>query len=398
MTQTTGPLAGLRILDLSRILAGPTCTQLLGDLGAEVIKIEKPETGDDTRSWGPPFVVDHDGNPTAESAYFLSANRNKKSVALDISNAEDQATLRDILATCDVLVENFKVGGLEKYGFSYDQLRADFPSLVYCSITGFGQTGPNSHKAGYDLMAQGFGGIMSLTGEPDGQPMKTAVAICDYTTGLYAATAILAALRHADKSGQGQQIDLALVDVQTSWLINQGTNYLMTGHAPKRYGNEHPNIVPYQVFAVRDGHIIVAVGNDSQFARFCTVIGAPELSDDPRYAFNKQRLENREPLIAILSKALSSQTKDTLIAELEAQGVPCGPINTLPELFATQQVAAREMQIDMDHPRSATRKVRLIGNPIKLSETPVTYRHAPPSVGQDTDAVVAGLTQKSDKT
>jgi len=386
-----GPLAGVRILDLSRILAGPSCTQLLGDLGADVIKIEKPGAGDDTRAWGPPFVEDRDGNATGESAYYLCANRNKRSVAIDIATSGGARTVRALLAHCDVLVENFKVGGLKKYGLSYDDLREEFPRLVYCSITGFGQTGPNAEKPGYDLLAQGYGGIMSLTGPADGEPAKVAVGIADVMTGMYAATAILAALRHSEKSGEGQSIDIALVDSQISWLINEGTNYLLSGRLPVRRGNQHPNIVPYQVFETRDGHVIVAVGNDSQYQRFCQLIEAPELCRDERFATNAARLENRETLIPMIARKLRLLSRDSLIAGLEETGVPAGPINTLKDVFDSDQVAARDMWISMPHPLAGKGAVDLIGNPIKLSRTPVTYRRPPPVCGADTSAVLDEL-------
>ena len=386
-----GPLQGLRVLDFSRILAGPSCTQLLGDLGADIIKIERPGIGDDTRGWGPPFVKDADGNDTSESAYYLSANRNKRSLALDISKPEDVETAKQLLATCDVLIENFKLGGLAKYGLSYDQLKDEFPGLVYCSITGFGQTGPHAAKPGYDLLAQGYGGIMSLTGVPDGEPMKVAVGISDVMTGMYGAVAILAALRHRDATGEGQQIDLALVDVQTSWLVNEGTNYLMSGQTPIRRGNQHPNIVPYQVFVVSDGHVIVAVGNDAQFGRFCEILGLPQLARDPAYATNQMRLVNRDDLIALLTPVVAANAKDDLIAAMERNGVPGGPINTLPELFASDQVAAREMKISMPHASAGKGTVDLIGNPIKFSKTPVQYRRAPPTCGGDSDEVLDEL-------
>ena len=390
-TPPAGPLTGIRVLDFSRILAGPSCTQLLGDLGADIIKVERPGKGDDTRSWGPPFVVDGDGHDTHESAYYLSCNRNKRSVALDISKPEDVQTARRLLRSCDVLIENFKVGGLAKYGLSYADLRDEFPELVYCSITGFGQTGPNAAKPGYDLLAQGFGGIMSLTGVPDGEPMKVAVGISDVMTGMYAAVGILAALRHRDATGQGQAIDLALVDVQTSWLINEGTNYLLSGKPPVRRGNQHPNIVPYQVFSVRDGHVIVAVGNDAQFARFCDLIGHASLGVNPDYATNAKRLENREALISTLTPILAGLTKDALIADMERAGVPGGPINTLPEVFNGEQVAAREMKITMPHPKAGNGHVDLIANPLKFSKTPVSYRRAPPTCGADSVDVLNEL-------
>lgn len=388
MSEVLGPLQGLRILDLSRILAGPTCTQLLGDMGADVIKVERPKTGDDTRSWGPPFVTDAQGDPTQESTYYLAANRNKRSLEIDITSTDGQAIIRDLLAHCDVLVENFKVGGLAKYGLDYDSLATDFPKLVYCSITGFGQTGPNAQKAGYDLMAQAFGGIMSLTGELKGEPMKSAVAMCDLSTGLYAATAILAALRHADRTGQGQQIDIALVDVQTASLVNQATSYLMTGKNPARFGNQHASIVPYQVFEVSDGHVIVAVGNDGQFRKFCAIIERADLSEDPNFATNKNRLLHRDRLISDIANTLRELTKDNLIAQMERAGVPGGPINTLSDVFETEQVAARDMKISMPHPLAASGSVDLVGNPIKFSKTPVTFRNSPPVCGADTDDII----------
>lgn len=335
--------------------------------------------------------MDAEGHETGESAYYLSCNRNKRSIALDISRPEDVVIAKKLLRTCDVLVENFKLGGLEKYGLSHAQLKDDFPELVYCSITGFGQTGPNAGKPGYDLLAQGYGGIMSLTGAPEGEPMKVGVGISDVMTGMYAAVAILAALRHRDATGEGQQIDLALVDVQTSWLVNEGTNYLLSGKAPVRRGNQHPNIVPYQVFVVRDGHVIIAVGNDAQFGRFCEQIGQGHLASDPRYASNRMRLENREGLIASLVPVLAGIGKDDLIARLERAGVPGGPINTLPELFDSDQVAAREMKISVPHPAAGSGAVDLVGNPIKFSKTPVQYRRAPPMCGADSQEVLDEL-------
>jgi crotonobetainyl-CoA:carnitine CoA-transferase CaiB-like acyl-CoA transferase len=386
-----GPLAGLRILDLSRILAGPTCTQLLGDFGADVVKIERPGSGDDTRSWGPPFVRDGEGRETRESAYYLSSNRNKRSVAIDIAKPAGAALVRRMAAASDVLIQNFKVGGLAQYGLAYDDLKGDLPGLIYCSISGFGQTGPNAHRAGYDVMAQGYGGIMSLTGPADGEPYKVAVGIADVMCGMYAATAILAALRHRDATGQGQHIDVALVDAQIAWLINEGTNYLLTGLAPPRRGNQHPNVVPYQVFEAADGHVIVAVGNDAQFARFCRVIGTEGLADDPRFRTNQNRLRNREALIPAVEAKVATWRKDDLLRRLEAEGIPGGPIHTLPEVFATDQVAARGMRIVMPHPAAGSGQVDLIGNPVKLSETPVSYRRAPPMLGADTEAVIAEL-------
>ncbi len=384
-----GALEGLRILDLTRILAGPTCTQLLGDYGADVIKIERPGHGDDTRLWGPPFVRGADGRDTTESAYYLCANRNKRSVAVDIATPEGQDVVRRLAARSDVLVENFKVGALGRYGLGYDDLKDELPGLVYCSVTGFGQTGPNAHRAGYDLLAQGYGGIMSITGEPDGPPMKVGVGIADVMCGMYAATAILAALRHRDRTGRGQHIDVALVDAQMAWLVNEAANYLVSGNAPKRRGNEHPNIVPYGVFEAADGHIIVAVGNDAQYERFCNVIGAPELATDERYRANAGRLAHRDELVAALSARLRRLRAAGLLADLEAQGVPAGPIHDLEQAFSSEQATARRMTFEIPHPLARGGAVTLVANPVRMSETPVSYRRPPPLCGADTDEVIA---------
>ncbi|WP_171210845.1 CaiB/BaiF CoA-transferase family protein [Ruegeria sp. HKCCA5426] len=386
MAVSEGPLKGVKVLDLSRILAGPTCTQLLGDLGANVIKIENPATkGDDTRQWGPPYVADADGNPSDLSAYFMSANRNKKSVAIDIATAEGQAEIKRLASYADILIENFKPGGLAKYGLDYKALSKDLPGLVYCSISGYGQTGPNSSKPGYDLMAQGYGGIMSLTGDPEGAPMKVGVGIADVMCGMYATVGILAALRHRDLTGEGQQIDLALVDAQIAWLINEGVNYLTSGDVPQRRGNGHPNIVPYDVYETSDGHVILAVGNDSQFRRFCDFVERPELADDARFATNPSRLENRDALNAILRPAIRSLDTETVISELENRKVPVGPVQTMDQVFDTEQVAARQMQIAM---QADPAEVKLIGNPLNFSRTPITYRAAPPVFGADTQDVL----------
>ncbi len=386
----TGPLTGLRVLDLSRILAGPTCTQLLGDYGAEIIKIERPGQGDDTRGWGPPYLRDDGGRETNEAGYYLSSNRNKRSVALDISTAEGQRDVRALLATCDILLENFKAGGLAKYGLSYDDLRVEFPALIYCSITGFGQTGPNASRPGYDLLAQAAGGLMALTGEPDGEPMKVGTGIADIMCGMYASTAILAALHHRTRTGEGQCIDIALLDTQIAWLTNQGVNYLVDGKNPARLGNQHPNIVPYQVFETSDGHMVIAVGNDAQFARFCMLLGLDSLPDDPRFTTNIARIANKDTLIALLIPAIRRFRRNDLMAAMDKASVPGGPINSVPEVFASEQVSARGMRIHMDHP-CTEKGVDLIGNPVKFSKTPVTYRRAPPTCGQHTAEVLASL-------
>ncbi len=382
MAVSEGALSGVKVLDLSRILAGPTATQLLGDLGATVIKVENPRAGgDDTRQWGPPYVSDARGNPSDLSAYFMCANRNKKSVAIDIATAEGQDQIRWLASHADILIENFKPGGLAKYGLDYASLSKDLPGLVYCSISGYGQTGPNASKPGYDLMAQGYGGIMSLTGEPAGRPMKVGVGIADVMCGMYATVGILAALRHRDRTGEGQQIDLALVDAQIAWTINEGVNYLTTDQVPQRRGNGHPNIVPYDVYETADGHVIIAVGNDSQFQRFCTFLGLDALPEDTRFATNPARLLNRDALNAQLRPALARQTSAQVISGLEAVKVPVGPVQDLEQVFGSDQVAARGMRLEM---QADPGPVSLIGNPLHLSRTPVTYRRPPPVFGADT--------------
>ena len=387
-----GALDGLTVLDLSRILAGPTCTQLLGDLGAKVIKIENPgSNGDDTRSWGPPYVNDLAGHPTDLSAYFMAANRNKLSVAVDIAMPEGQSTIRALAATADILVENFKPGGLAKYGLDYATLCAAHPGLIYCSISGYGQTGPNAAKPGYDLMAQGYGGMMSLTGDPDGQPMKVGVGVADVMCGMYATTGILAALHHRTKTGMGQHIDVALVDTQIAWLINEGVNYLTSGQVPQRRGNGHPNIVPYQVFEASDGHVIVAVGNDRQFRRTCAFLGVEGLADTPDYGTNPARLVHRDTLLATLSPLFRTRSMAQITAGLEGAGVPVGPVNRLDQTFATDQVAARGLVVSMDRDDIQGGAVRLLGNPLHMSATPVSYRLPPPRFGQDTEQVLGGL-------
>ncbi|QFT57554.1 Formyl-coenzyme A transferase [Sulfitobacter sp. THAF37] len=389
MAASRGALDGVFVLDLTRILAGPTCTQLLGDLGATVIKIENPGTGgDDTRGWGPHYATDRDGNPTDLSAYFMAANRNKRSVAVDIATPQGQALLGRLAARADVVVENFKPGGLKKYGLDHATLRARHPGLVYCSISGFGQDGPNSSQPGYDLMAQGYGGIMSITGAPDGPPMKVGVGIADVMCGMYATIGILAALRHRDATGEGQHIDLALVDSAMAWLVNEGTNFLTSGQLPERRGNAHPNIVPYDAFACADGHILLAVGNDAQFARFCDAVGIPQ---EPRFATNLKRIENRAALMAVIAPVLRRYAKADLLTQLQAVGVPCGPINTIAEALASDQAQARGAVVSLPREDLAEGLVRLLGNPLKMSATPVRYDRAPPRFGQDTDEILAQL-------
>ena len=385
------PLTGVRIFDLTRILAGPTCTQLLGDLGADVIKVEKPGVGDDTRTWGPPYVKDPDGKDTNESAYYLSANRNKRSVTIDLQTPKGIALAKKLIAKSDILIENFKVGSLSKLGLGYEDLKTEFPRLVYCSVTGFGQTGPYASRAGYDFLAQGLGGIMSITGDPDGEPMKVGVGIADVMTGMYASTAILAALRHRDATGEGQHIDTCLLDTQVSWLINEGTNYLVSGKIPVKLGNEHPNIVPYKVFATSNGHVILAVGNNRQFDDWCTVANADELKSDPRYASNPLRIANRETLYDIMPVFMKRKTTEEWLVELGELKVPCSPVNNIEQVFEDPHVKYRGMRIEMDHPTAGSGKVPLIGNPVKMSSTPPQYRLAPPTLGQHSDEVLREL-------
>ena len=371
-------LSGIRVLDLSRILAGPSAAQLLGDLGADVVKVEKPGEGDDTRKWGPPFVEDADGQPTSESAYYLCANRNKRSIEIDIASAEGQKLIMRLLENADILVENYKVGGLSSYGLAYDQIKERFPRLVYCSITGFGQTGPYATRAGYDFLIQGMGGIMSLTGEPEGQPIKVGVGIADVMTGMYATVGILAALRHRDQTGKGQQIDVSLLDTQVAWLINAGTSYLNSKEAPVRLGNGHPNIVPYQVFPTADDPIIIAAGNDSQFKKLCQIADIAAVAEDPNYATNVSRVMNRQAVVDIVTAALQKQSRAYWLAACEKVGVPCGPVNNLEQVFNDPHLQHRGAEVRMPHPLAGSGEVSLIANPLKLSETPVRYRHAPP--------------------
>jgi crotonobetainyl-CoA:carnitine CoA-transferase CaiB-like acyl-CoA transferase len=396
-SSTPLPLSGIRVLDLSRVLAGPWCTQTLADLGADVIKVERPmrngSGGDDTRGWGPPFLKARDGEDTAEAAYYLGANRNKRSITVDIAQPEGQALIRRLAAQCDVFIENFKVGDMARYGLDADALRALHPRLVYCSITGFGQTGPYADRAGYDYAIQGIGGLMSVTGErddlPGGGPQKVGVAVADLFTGMYASVAILAALRHRDATGQGQAVDMALLDTQVAMLANLGANFLATGIAPARAGNAHQNIVPYQVFETSDGHMILAVGNDGQFAKFCDVAGRPELAADPRFARNADRVRHRAVLVPLLAEVIATRPRQHWLSALEAAKVPCGAINDLAEVFADPQVQSRGMTVPMPHPLADT--LRVVASPIKLSATPVQYRRAPPLLGEHTDEVLAEL-------
>ena len=386
----TGPLAGLRVLDLTRVLAGPWATQLLADYGAEVIKIEKPGEGDDTRGWGPPFLTNADGS-RGDAAYFLAANRGKSSVAIDMATAQGQKLIHDLAAKSDIVIENFKVGGLKKYGLDYDSLKAINPRLIYCSITGFGQTGPYAHRAGYDFMIQAMGGLMAVTGErddrPGGGPQKVGVAVADLFTGLYAVTAILAAVVHQRATGQGQYIDVALLDTQVAMLANLNSNYLVSGKVPGRMGNAHLNIVPYQTFQTADGHMIVAVGNDRQYREFCTIIGVPALAEDARFASNRGRVENREVLIPLLTAPMLARTTGQWVEAFEAAAVPCGPILGIDQVFQNEQVLARGLQIGLTREDSV--QVPGVANPVVFSETPVEYDKAPPRLGHDTDKVLA---------
>ena len=396
-------LSGIRVLDLSRVLAGPWCTQTLADLGADVIKIERPQTGDDTRSWGPPFLKDAQGNDTQEAAYYLGTNRNKRSVTCDIAQPAGQALIRELAAHCDVFVENFKDGDMARYGLDFESIKAINPRMVYCSVTGFGQTGPYADRAGYDYAIQGMGGLMSVTGERDdlldengqqaaGGPQKVGVAVADLMTGMYATVGILAALRHAEKTGEGQQVDMALLDTQVAMLANLGANYLVSGNVPGRMGNAHQNIVPYQVFEVAAAsdsskdHIIIAVGNDSQFRKYCEVANLPELGANPLFALNRDRVKNRTQLVPILEAVMRTRRKADWLAALEVAKVPCGAINNLAEVFADPQIESRNMVTHWQHPHM--KDLRLVSSPIKLSATPVRTDLPPPLLGQHTDDVL----------
>uniref|UniRef100_A0A7C2BBK8 CoA transferase n=1 Tax=Pseudomonas graminis TaxID=158627 RepID=A0A7C2BBK8_9PSED len=393
-----GALSHLRVLDLSRVLAGPWAGQILADLGAEVIKIERPGNGDDTRAWGPPFLKDPRGENTSEAAYYLSANRNKQSVTIDFTQPEGQRLVRELAARSDIVIENFKVGGLKAYGLDYESLQLENPRLIYCSITGFGQTGPYAKRAGYDFMIQGLGGLMSLTGRPEGEdgagPVKVGVALTDILTGLYSTSAILAALAHRDQGGPGQHIDMALLDVQVACLANQAMNYLTTGVSPRRLGNAHPNIVPYQDFPTADGDFILTVGNDNQFRKFAEVAGHPQWASDPRFATNKQRVAHRAELIPLIRQATVFKTTAEWVTALGVAGVPCGPINDVAQVFADPQVQFRGLQVDLPHALGGT--VPQVASPIRLSATPVEYRRAPPLLGEHTLEVLTGVLGLSD--
>lgn len=383
----TGPLKGLRVFDLSRVLAGPSATQILGDLGADVIKIERPGEGDDTRKWGPPYLKDKEGKETRESSYYLSANRNKKSLTLDFTKPEGLALAKKLIGTCDILIENYKTGSLDRHGLGYEQLKKDNPRLIYCSLTGFGHTGPYKNFAGYDFLIQGMSGVMSLNGPVDGDPYKMPVAFVDIMTGLYALIGIQAALYHREKTGQGQFIDIALLDTQVAVMSNVAQYYLTSGKVPPRVGNAHLSIVPYEAFRAADGHIILAIGNDHQFEHFCAFAGKPEWAKDARFATNSARVRHRAELIPLIRDVLLQRSCRAWIDGLDHLGVPCGPVNTLDQVFADPQVQSRGMTFKMPHPL-APDPVTLLANPLQFSETPVSYRRAPPTLGADTAAIL----------
>lgn len=396
-TSTAKPLSGMRVLDLSRILAGPWCGQVLADLGAEVIKVERPGRGDDTRAWGPPFLKDAKGQDTTESAYYLCANRGKQSITLDIAKPQGQALIKDLARHSDILLENYKVGDLKRYHLDYESLSAINPRLIYCSITGFGQTGPLHERAGYDFMVQGMGGLMSITGErddrPGGGPQKAGVAIADLMTGMYASVAILAAVAERYRSGCGQYIDMALLDTQVAWLANQNTNYLIGGTVPTRMGNAHPNVVPYQTFRTQDGNLILAIGNDGQFQRFCHAASLPELASDPRCSTNALRVTNRDHCIKAITPAMQLKTTAAWVRMLEPLGVPCGPIDELDTVFANPQIQHRGMQVNVPHPLSG--QVPLVANPIQFSRTPLDYTVHPPLLGEHTEHILSTVLGKT---
>lgn len=393
-----GALSHLRVVDLSRVLAGPWASQILADMGADVIKIERPGSGDDTRGWGPPFLKDEAGNDTTEAAYYLGANRGKKSLTLNIAAPEAQEIIRHLVKDADVFIENYKVGDMARYGLSYQDLKQINPRIVYCSITGFGQTGPMAEIAGYDFIVQGLGGLMSITGEhddlPGGGPQKVGVAVADIMTGLYSTIAILAAIEHRHSSGEGQYIDMALLDVQVATIANMNMNYLCSGKVPGRQGNAHANIVPYQVFNAADGELILAVGNDTQFAKLCAVLGCPEIAGDERYAKNANRVRHRDALLPLLQQRLVTRSVAQWVDVLQPEGVPCGPVNSIAQTFANPQVIHRQMRVDLPHPLAGS--VPSVANPIKFSGTPIQYGDAPPTLGQHSDQVLKEYVGLSD--
>ena len=385
------PLSGIRIFDMTRVLAGPSCTQTLGDLGADVIKVERPGKGDDSRGLGPPYLQDGEGNDTRESAYYLAANRNKRSITLNLTSSEGQMLARKLIAQCDIVVENFRAGNLAQYGLSYDQLCEEFPRLIYCSVTGFGQTGPYATRGGYDYLVQAMGGIMSVTGEPGGPPTKIGVGVSDIITGMYAGISILSALHYRDKTGKGQHIDMALLDSQVAWLSYIGQNYLVSNEVPKRLGNDHPNIVPYQVCPAKDGLMVLAVANDSQFKRFCLFAGCPELAEDERFASNQARVRNRAIISPIINDLIKKQPIAYWVEGLVGVNVPCSPINNIDQVFADPQVESRGMKLAMPHNLAPEGQVELIASPMKLSASPVSYRHAPPQLGEHSEEILSQL-------
>lgn len=386
----SGPLSGIRVLDLSRVLAGPSCTQMLGDMGADIIKIERPGEGDDTRKWGPPYMKDAEGNDTSESAYYLSCNRNKRSVAIDITQPDGQALIHQLIEQCDILIENFKVGGLKKYGLDYDSVSERHPHIIYASITGFGQNGPLSTEPGYDLMAQATGGMMAVTGEPDGAPMKIGVALSDIMTGLHAAIGILAALHKRKTTGKGDHVDVALLDCTLASLTNLAQFYLTSGNVAKRWGNAHSTIVPYQAFEAADGWVVVAVGNDTQFARFAKALGHGEWAEDARFTLNRNRVTHRDILVPLIAERMKTQNIAHWVKTLQEIDVPVGPVNHMDQVFAMEQVQARGMEIEMTHPLAAE-PIHLVGSPLKFSESPVSYRLPPPVCGAHTQEILQEL-------
>ena len=387
-TSVPGPLAGVKVLDLSRILAAPSCTQILGDLGADIIKVERPGMGDDIRTWGPPFLQDEHGNDTTESGYYLSTGRNKRSICIDFSQPEGAELLLQLMGECDVFVENYKVGGLAKYGLDYDSVKKRYPGMIYCSVTGYGQTGPYAPRPGYDMVAQCLGGLISMIGEEGRPPSKVPIAIDDIMTGMYACIGILAALRHRDLTGQGQQIDLALLDVQMAWLYNQGVNHFLDGRVPARLGSAHPNLVPYQIYEASDGYVLLGAANDIQFGKFCSFVGRDDLPQKPKFKTNRDRVNNRQLVNDVVAEIIAGQTVDYWVTQMSRIKLTCSKVNNVAEAFEDPQVIAREMKIQMKHPLAGEKPVDLIASPLKLSETPVSYRQPPPTLGEHTDQVI----------